>query len=191
MSTVSRKHVALLMFALVGATSAIHYSHPRNQNAAPWIPRTWDDAAIATLEVPLADPIGSPKHISADYYYKIPVRPIYKSYPVYAPGHEPPGYIDWLKQQEPQIIWDDKGHAPPLQTEADWIKAGEIVFGAHEDFTDNAGVFALADVRSPAWYKATWMPVTRDGVLPFLNYTIIEKGKLQLGSFSCAMCQPV
>jgi hypothetical protein len=58
---------------------------------SPAFPRTWDEAAIAALEVPLADPQGSPKHVSADYYYKIPVRPIYKSYTVFAPGHEPPG----------------------------------------------------------------------------------------------------
>jgi hypothetical protein len=43
------------------------------------IPITQDDVAIATLEVPLADPAGSPKHVAVDYYYKIPVRPIYKS----------------------------------------------------------------------------------------------------------------
>src|SRR5262245_54151002 len=96
----------------------------------PEIPRTWDDTAIADLEVRLADPVGSPKHVSADYYYKIPVRPIHKSYPIYAPGHEPPGYMDWLKQQEPEIVWDDKAHAPPLKTEADWIRAGQIVFDA-------------------------------------------------------------
>ena len=94
----------------------------------PEIPRTWDDAAMAALEVPLADPVGSPKHVSSDYYYKIPVRPIYKSYPIYAPGHEPAGYIDWRKQQEPIIVWDDATHRPTVRTEADWIKAGEIVF---------------------------------------------------------------
>jgi hypothetical protein len=51
--------------------------------AAPVIPKTWDDEAIATLEIPLADPVGSPKHVSSEYYYRIPVVPIYKSYPVY------------------------------------------------------------------------------------------------------------
>lgn len=66
------------------------------------MPRTWDDQAIAALEVPLADPVGSRRHVSADYYYRIPVAPIYKSYPVYVPGQEPPGYIDWLKQQGPR-----------------------------------------------------------------------------------------
>src|SRR5215469_9160325 len=85
------------------------------QDFHPAIPKTWDDQAMATLEVPVANPIGSPKHVPADYYYRIPVRPIYKQYPVYAPGHEPPGYMEWLKQQGPQIVWDDKGHSPPLK----------------------------------------------------------------------------
>src|SRR6476660_1583032 len=71
----------------------------------PNIPRVWVDSEIAALEVPLANPAGSPKHISAEYYYSIPVRPIYKSYPVYAPGHEPPGYFDRLTRQEPEIVW--------------------------------------------------------------------------------------
>lgn len=34
----------------------------------PDIPKMWDDAAMATLEIPLANPIGSPKHVPADYY---------------------------------------------------------------------------------------------------------------------------
>jgi hypothetical protein len=72
----------------------------------PIVPKTWDDAAMATLEVPLANPIGSPKHVPASYYYRLHVRPMYKSYPVYPAGHEPPGYMDWLKQQEPKVIWE-------------------------------------------------------------------------------------
>src|SRR4030095_12050278 len=78
---------------------------PRNDAVA--IPKTWDDEAIGTLEVPLANPVGSPKHVSADYYYRIPVPAIYKNYPVYAPGREPPGYMDRLRAQEPVIVWDD------------------------------------------------------------------------------------
>ena len=35
-----------------------------------------------------------------------------------------------LKQQEPVVVWDDKGRAPSLQTDADWIRAGELVFDA-------------------------------------------------------------
>ena len=37
------------------------------------IPKTWDDAAMATLELPLAYPAGSPKHVSSESYYRIPV----------------------------------------------------------------------------------------------------------------------
>ena len=42
------------------------------------VPKMWDDEAMRTLEVPLANPIGSPKHAPADYYYRIPVRVVYK-----------------------------------------------------------------------------------------------------------------
>jgi len=87
------RKLVLIFFVLVGTASP--GPSARTQQSSPParnIPKTWDDEAIATLEIPLADPVGSPRHVSADYYYRIPVAPIYKSYPVYAPGHEPPGY---------------------------------------------------------------------------------------------------
>ena len=156
----------------------------------PNIPKTWDDAAMATLEVPLANPIGSPKHVSADYYYRIPVRPIYKSYPIYAPGHEPPGYMEWLKQQKPQIVWgvDSKTgvkHAPPLKTKADWIKAGEMVFDAP---VGSPGSVLEGDVRNRAWYHHAGVPVNRDGVNPFLVYVVRKKGAVEVGAASCGTC---
>lgn len=156
---------------------------------APEIPRTWDDQAMATLEVPLANPVGSPKHVPAEYYYRIPVRPIYKSYPVYAPGHEPPGYLDWLKRQDPQIVWDDKGHAPPLRNEGDWIKAGETVFDSDTLFVgEHGGLLTLSEVRDREWYQQTGTPLTREGRVPFLHYVIRKKGDIELGSFACGMC---
>ena len=109
-----------VLFAVPRWSASAH--SVEDKKFSPSIPRTWDDKAMAELEVPLADASASPKQVPADFYYQIPVRAIYKDYPVYAPGHEPPGYFDWLKNQEPVILWDDKGHAPPLATEADWIK---------------------------------------------------------------------
>jgi hypothetical protein len=50
------------------------------------VPRTWDEEAMASVELPLASTGVPPEHISSDYYYRMPVRPIYKSYPIYAPG---------------------------------------------------------------------------------------------------------
>src|ERR1700689_397206 len=108
--------VMLLLVVIVGGFWPFSHaqSPQRRTSFTPSVPRVWDDEAIATLELPLADPVGSPKHISSDYYYRIPVRTIYKSYPVYAPGHEPPNYTEWLKQQDPEVLWDESDHKPNL-----------------------------------------------------------------------------
>jgi hypothetical protein len=151
----------------------------------PMIPKTWDDSAMATLEVALVDPAASPKHVPADYYYRIPVRPIYRQYPVYAPGREPRGYMEWLEQQDPMIVWDDKGHAPPLQTQADWIRAGEIVFDAPPQ---NQGVLRVDQVRSQEWWTQVKPPLAKDGTLPGYHYVVTAKGKVELGNLSCASC---
>src|SRR5215467_8328179 len=90
----------------------------------PTIPTVWDDAVMKDLEVPLVRAEYSPRHVPASFYYQIPVRPIYKSYPVYHPEREPKGYIEWLRSREPEIDWD----ASKLKTEEDWIRAGETVF---------------------------------------------------------------
>jgi len=150
----------------------------------PAIPRTWDDQEIARHEVPLADPSGSPKHVSSDYYYRIPVRPIYKAYRVYAPGREPVGYLDRLKQEEPVIVWGGE-HAPRLDTDGDWVRAGEIVFDAPIAMDVNISV---EDVRNPKWLDATKAPVASDGTLPWFQYIVRTKGKVELGNNSCAFC---
>lgn len=159
----------------------------------PFIPETWDD--LRTFEVPLADETRSAQHVSWEYYYRVPWRPIYKSYPVYAPGHEPAGYLDWLKKQEPQVIWgiDVSGvsHKPSLQTKADWITAGGIVFDAPIAYDQDpwgTSVVGVEDVRDPAWYAATGTPVSADGIVPFAEYVIRRKGKVELGQQSCGMC---
>ena len=49
---------------------------------------------VASVTLPLAVADATPVQVPSKYYYGIPVRPIYKSYPVYHPAKEPPGYID-------------------------------------------------------------------------------------------------
>lgn len=151
----------------------------------PRIPRTWDDEEIARHEIPLAHPGASPKHVSSDYYYRIPVRPIYKSYPVYAQGHEPPGYFESLKTLDPVVVWDDKEARPPLQTEQDWIRAGEVAFDAPLVMNTN---IAVDDVRDPRWLAMTGTPVAADGTLPWVQYVVRKKGVVELGSTSCGFC---
>src|SRR5262245_52412817 len=126
------KLIAAPLLAFLGIIASLpgtHAQEPRKK-WSPTIPKTWDDEALRSLEVPLATPAASPKHVSSEYYYQMPVRQIYKSYPVYYPGKEPAGYMAWLSKQEPQITFD----ASKLETEQDWIKAGEMVFEAPIDF---------------------------------------------------------
>jgi hypothetical protein len=151
------------------------------------VPQTWDDAEMAAVELPLANPSATPKHAPSKYYYKIPVRPIYKQYPIYAPGHEPAGYMEWLKRQDPTILWDDQGRAPKLDTATNWIKAGELSFQA-QIIGGDATQIPVEDVRDPRWYELGGVPVSKDGKLPFLNYVIREKGKVEVGAFACSMC---
>lgn len=184
-----KKSTAIAPSALLGLTLVAGIREGWVQKSAvefsPVIPRTWEDGAIADLEIPLADPVGSPKNITADYYYRMPVRPIYKEYPVYAPGHEPPGYMDWLKRQEPVILWDDKGHQPPLNTEADWIRAGEMVF---DSSPQTGGVLRVDQAQDPEWWKRVRPPIAKDGTLPGYSYVVAEKGTVKAGNLSCASC---
>ncbi len=175
MLDIAKASIAIGMTAIIARTA----------DWAPSIPKTWDDTAIATVEVPLADPVGSPKHAPAAYYYRIPVAPIYKSYPVYAPGYEPPGYINWLKDQPPQILWDGDGHAPALRTQQDWIKAGEVVFDAAVRYGGNR---LFSDLRDPSWYAETRVPHAKDGTLPIFRYVIVKRGVIDVGQFSCGYC---
>jgi hypothetical protein len=146
---------------------------------------TWDEQALATLEVPLPDAEFSQKAVTRAYYEQVPVRPIYQAYPVYAPGREPPGYFEAVQQKEPVLLWDDKKVRPRLQTEADWIEAGEIVFNA-PIFYDL--IASTGDVRNPAWYARVRPPITREGILPYTSYVIREKGKVELGNSACGFC---
>jgi hypothetical protein len=131
--------------------------------------------------VPHPNPRYSPVAVPVEYYYRVPVRPVYKSYPVYAPGREPAHYLEWLEKQEPEVIFEPAR----LRSEADWIKAGELVFDAPFGFNF---VITLADVRSAAWFEHVRPPLTKAGIMPFATYVIREKGKIELGTFACAMC---
>jgi hypothetical protein len=146
------------------------------------IPRTWDEKALARMELPIASLEGAHKtYVSADYYYRIPVRPIYKTYPVYAPGREPSGYKAWLKQQKPEIVFDPA----TLNTPADWVKAGKLVF--HSPIAYDVLV-SEEDVVDPRWHESIRPPVTKDGILPFIRYGIREPGKVEVGILACATC---
>ena len=148
----------------------------------PKIPQTWKNSDVEALEVPLANPKYSPIHISEVAYYRIPVRIIYKTYPVYHPSREPAGYMDWLTQQEPEIAFD----LSRLRTREDWVKAGEVVFNAPTSYAPV--FFSAANLRDPSFLEKTGMPVAKDGTVPFARWVIRRRGEVELGSMGCNTC---
>jgi hypothetical protein len=152
---------------------------------SPAIPRTWDDRAVASVELPLASTGVPAEHISSDYYYRMPVRAIYRSYPIYAPAREPAGYVDQLTQREPEVVFDPAA----LEAEADWVKAGELAFEAPIAYdSDPIALVTLSAVRNPAWYQRVGVRLTANGVMPYARYVIRKKGTVEVGNLSCAMC---
>ncbi len=148
----------------------------------PKIPRTWRQSDVDRLEVPLANAKYSAVHISEEEYYRIPVRVIYRSYPVYRPGREPAGYLEWLRRQDPLVSFD----ASNLKTREDWVTAGALVFNAATSY--NPVFFGAAQVRDPAFYERAGMPVANDGTIPFARWVIRRKGEVELGSMGCNTC---
>jgi Di-haem oxidoreductase, putative peroxidase len=86
-------------------------------------PKTWDEAALAEWATPLAGINVRPAHTSAREYYALPVDNL-KTYPVYLAGREPEGYWEMLNAIGPKNMIEPE----KLNTEADWIKAGQVVF---------------------------------------------------------------
>jgi hypothetical protein len=156
---------------------------PVNAGWNPSIPKVWDEEALRDFELPLPLTEIKTKYISSDYYYRIPVRPIYKTYPIYYPEKEPSGYIEWLKKQEPEIIFDQT----KLQTKDDWIRAGQLVFEEPILFVESdETLFSL--VRDIQWYKQNKIPIRGDGIFPNFQYVIREKGKIEIGILACGQC---
>jgi hypothetical protein len=150
---------------------------------SPEIPKTWDEEALQSMELPMPDPASSPKYVTADYYYRMPVRPVYKTYPIYFPEKEPSGYFDRLKKTDPEILFD----ATKLKTKEDWIHAGELVFQAPIEFLDS-GEILYSEIRGINWFQKNGVLITKEGIFPNMSYVIREKGKVELGILACAHC---
>jgi len=172
-------------FAAVGILSLWHngggfsYQRPAFR---PDIPRSWASEAVASFELPLATPEYSPEHVPEDYYYSLPVRPVYRSYPIYHPDHEPAGYREGLARLEPELAFDESR----LVTESDWVAAGAEVFRAAKAY--DGPTIRPQDVLDPAWFEANKMGITAEGVFPYARWVVRERGTLEVGNLSCAMC---
>ena len=170
-----------LIVALTLLVAILSFSIPD----ADKIPKTWDIEKLHSMQLPYPDTSMMVEPASEEYYYALPERVVYKTYPFYMPGKEPKGYFEWLREQKPEVIFN----VAEMKTEEDWIKAGEIMYDMPQTnslvIMDSAFLVALPELEK-LWRK--FMQPTKDGTIPFLSIVVREKGRIQLGNFSCGMC---
>ena len=69
------------------------------------VPRIWDDKALEDWATPIAALGVRPGYFTPAEYYAVRADNL-KTYPVYRPDREPPGYWEWLQKQEPEPLVD-------------------------------------------------------------------------------------
>ena len=150
------------------------------QTFTPVIPRAWSDTARQSFELPLVRPEFSPRYLNEKEYYALPVRPVYRTYPVYTPDKEPPGYWEALQQKDPEILF----HPASLKTREDWIHAGKLVF-------EQPSVIVPAALRREEYLESLRKHpggIPPSGITRNMVYVIRKKGVVEFGVESCAEC---
>jgi len=153
----------------------------------PAIPRTWDEKMLADWATPLASLNARPSHIPAERYYALPVDNL-KTYPVYLAGREPKGYWQMLNTIGPKPMIEPE----KLNSEADWLAAGRVVFEQMDhihlrtfdpQFIEAARRGESAFPRSDGTAaNLRWVP-TKEGVaLTFPNCSNCHVAKLKDGT---------
>jgi hypothetical protein len=154
---------------------ALFAQTPSSQPWHPVIPKSWDAAELDAWTIPPRTPGVHTVHLPASFVYSIPTYPIYKTYPIYYPGKEPKGYMEWLSRQEPEITFN----AAKLLSESDWIAAGRLVFEAPQEF-EPADKFMDLE-----WYEELHVPLTSEGIVPGRRYVIRKKGVVEAAVGAC------
>jgi len=147
--------------------------------SAQAIPRTWDEAALSSGQLPPPVASATIKPVPAAYYYGMRERVMYRRYPVYTSKSEPPGYLEKLVLVEPEIAFDPGR----LTTEQDWTTAGREVFRYP---------ISLFPIQMLAMFRGILersnVPPARDGAYPHLSLVVPKKGVVMVGFLSCATC---
>jgi hypothetical protein len=145
------------------------------------VPKIWDDAALKEWATPVAALGVRPGHFMSEEYYKVPADNL-RTYPVYHPDSEPPGYWDWLKKQKPEPLVD----ITKIKTKDDWIAAGQRAFGELDSVlkrTDDSVLIARA--RDPEAFKG--VRKLADGRVNGLRWVVTGQG-VMLSFVECTNC---
>jgi hypothetical protein len=144
-------------------------------------PKIWDDKALEDWATPIAALGVRPSQFTAAEYYTVPGENL-RTYPVYRPDREPPGYWEWLKKQKPQPLVD----TAKLRTREDWIRVGETAFqtiGVTTLRTHDPEKIKL--YRDPKAYEGVW--TRADGSLLVDRWVVTDHG-IELRATACAGC---
>src|SRR5262245_36704152 len=111
-------------------------------------PKIWDDRALDEWATPISALSVRPANYTAAEYYSAAAAENLRTYPVYRPDKEPPGYWESLQHKRPEPLVD----ASRMRTPADWIAAGERAFRELDiplTRSDDPALIAMArDVRT-------------------------------------------
>jgi hypothetical protein len=166
-----------VLLALVGVTGLFSFF-------AGGIPKAWDMAQVKSMHLPFADSTATLEFVSEEEYYKLPVRTVFKTFPFYMPGTEPPGYYDSLRNLDPVILFKEEN----IRTEAEWTRAGELIYDMPMNYTIiDSNMLKLLPAMAAQWRAAGIFP-DKKGIIPFVSISVREKGKIEFGSESCGMC---
>jgi mono/diheme cytochrome c family protein len=151
-------------------------------------PKIWDAEQLADWATPLAGLGLPPTYASEAEYYAAPVDNL-RTYPVYHPRHEPPGYREELVRRGPQPLIEPG----KLRTQAEWVEAGRRVFAELDlaaSRTDDASVLAhFTSAESIDAHRDEFSdPLTRDGVILEYRWVVDHDGKLKISLSNCSSC---
>ncbi len=145
------------------------------------VPRIWDDARLADWATPLATLNVRPANFTSEEYYRVPADNL-RTYPVYPPDREPPGYWEWLQAQKPQPLVD----AAQIQTNDDWVAAGKRAFIELDSVLARTNDPAtIARARDPESFKGVY--TLADGSVLDPRWVVTEQG-VMLTMSDCSNC---
>jgi hypothetical protein len=161
---------AILVFAVLAVT--------QTQTRAPVI---WDDAALADWATPIAALQLRPGHYKPADYYAVPAENL-RTYPVYLPDKEPPGYWESLQKKKPEPLVD----VAKMRTNSDWIEAGARAFRELDNPLSRSDDPALiARIRDPKTFAK--ISGLADGSILEPRWVVTDRG-VMLTNLECASC---
>jgi hypothetical protein len=148
-------------------------------------PKTWDARELSDWATPLAGLGVRPGHFSPEEYYRAPVEN-YRTYPVYHPDREPPGYWEALKKKKPEPLVD----VSRIGAGFDWIAAGKRVWEQLDvPFFRLFDAETISMARSPKYFRdnESRIHVTPVGTLTIYRWVVTPKG-IGLSVTACSSC---